>query len=299
VGGNQEGATAVAIAPDGTIYVSGATFDFGAGQGDAFLLSFASAGTLNWQRTWGGPSFDVPRGVAVATDGNIFITGDTGNSAFLVTFSPDGMVGLEREWGVVGKAGIPNDDQTFGNGIAAAPDGGAYVVGDTSGTGFNPNLVAARFDAGGNFVWLRVGGPGFGSAQDVALAADGSLHITGNVLTEPSGADAFVWNVLANGKGQDAAVWGGGDPLEGERAVSIAIGPAGAIVVAGSAGASPYSFGRGSKNAKTADAFLVAVAGTVTDPGGVVGATAAVVATPAGSETFAGSSDAFLLRVQP
>lgn len=298
-GGNQEGASAIAIAPNGTIYVTGATFDFGIGQGDAFLLSFAPTGTLNWQRTWGGDSFDVPRGVAVSTDGNIFITGDTGNSAFLVKFSPDGTLGLQREWGVVGKAGIPNDDQTFASGIAAAPDGGVFVVGDTAGTGFNPNLVAARFDSGGNFVWLRVGGPGFGSAHDVAVAADGSLHITGNVLTEPSGADAFAWSVLANGKGHDAAVWGGGDPFEGERGVSIASGPGGAIVVAGSAGASPYTFGRGSKNAKSADAFLAAFAGTVTEPAGIVGVPAAVVAIPAGSETFAGSSDAFLLCIQP
>ena len=298
-GGNQEGATAVAIAPDGTIYVTGATSAFGAGEADAFLLSFTPTGTLNWQRAWGGDFFDVPRGVVVATDGNIFITGDTGNSAFLVAFSPDGTVGVQREWGVVGKTGIPNDDQTFAFGIAAAPDGGAFVVGDTVGTGFNPNLVAARFDSGGNLVWLRVGGPGFGSAQDVAVAADGSLHITGNVLTELSGADAFVWNVLANGKGQAAAVWGGGDPFEGERGVSIASGPDGAIVLAGSGGASPYVFDRGFKNAKAADSFLAEFAGTVTEPAGVVGATAAVVAIPAGSETFAGSSDAFLLRIQP
>jgi outer membrane protein assembly factor BamB len=99
-GGNQEGATAVAIAPDGTIYVTGATFDFGAGQSDAFLLSFTPTGTLNWQRTWGGDFFDVARGVAVATDGNIYITGDTGNSAFLVKFFPDGTVGVQREWGI-------------------------------------------------------------------------------------------------------------------------------------------------------------------------------------------------------
>jgi hypothetical protein len=298
-GGNQEGATALAIAPDGTIYATGATSAFGAGEADAFLLSFTPTGTLNWQRTWGGDFFDVARGVAVATDGNIFITGDTGNSAFLVKFSPAGTVGVQREWGVVGRTGIPNDDQTFAFGIAAAPDGGVFVVGDTSGTGFNPNLLAARFDSGGNIAWLRVGGPGFGSAQDVAVGADGSLHITGNVLTEPSGADAFVWNVLANGKGNNAAVWGGGDPFEGERGASIATAPGGAIVVAGSAGAPPYAFGRGSKNAKAADTFLVEFAGTVTVPAGVVGVTAAVVAIPAGSETFAGSSDAFLLRIQP
>jgi len=156
-----------------------------------------------------------------------------------------------------------------------------------------------RFDSEGNFVWLRVGGPGFGSAQDVAVATDGSLHITGNVLTEPSAADAFVWNVLANGKGRDAAVWGGGDPFEGEGGVSIASSPGGAIVVTGSAGAPPYAFSRGSKNAKVADGFLAPFAGTVTEPPGVVGVTAAVVATPTGGQTFAGSSAAFLLRLQP
>ena len=149
-------------AAPGTIYATGATSAFGAGEADVFLLSFTPTGTRNWQRTWGGDFFDVPRGIAVATDGNIYLTGDTGNSAFLVKFSSEGTVGVQREWGVVGKTGIPNDDQTFAFDIAAAPDGGAFVVGDTSGTGFNPKLVAARFDSGGNFVWLRVGGPGFG-----------------------------------------------------------------------------------------------------------------------------------------
>jgi len=105
--------------------------------------------------------------------------------------------------------------------------------------------------------------------------------------------------VLANGKGHDAAVWGGGDPFEGERAASIAIGPGGEIIVAGSAGESPYVFGRGSKNAKAAEEFLAEFAGTVTVPAGIVGESAAELATPAGSETFAGSSDSFLLRIQP
>src|SRR5262245_34671025 len=108
-GGNQEGASAVAIALDGTIYVTGVTFDFGAGQGDVFLLSFDLTGTLNWQRTWGGEFFDVPGGIAVTTNNNIYITGDTGNSGFLVKFSSDATVSVQREWGVIGKTGITND----------------------------------------------------------------------------------------------------------------------------------------------------------------------------------------------
>ena len=297
-----ESASAIAVAANGTIYVTGVTSSFGAGQGDAFLLSFTSGGILNWQRTWGGEGFDVPHGVAVATDGSIYISGDglfTANSAFLVKFAANGSVVWQREWGLVGKTGVPGE--TSGHGVAAAPAGGAYVVGDSTGAGADPNLLAVRFDAAGNFVWQVVGGPGFGSAQDVAVGPEGNVHVTGNVLTDggDSGANAFVWTLLANGKGNDAAVWGGTDPFELERGTSIATASDGAILVAGAAGAPPYTFSRGSKNTKAARTFLATIAGTVTEPAGVLGNPAAVVNTPAGSETFAGASDAFLLRVRP
>jgi hypothetical protein len=295
-----ESASAIAAAADGTIYVAGLTSSFGV-QGDAFLLSFTSGGRLNWQRTWGGDGFDVPHDVAVATDGSIYISGDTqfnANSAFLVKFAADGSVLWEREWGLVGKNGVPGD--TDGNGVAAAPAGGAYVVGASTGAGADPNLLVVRFDGAGNFVWQMVGGPGFGSAVDVAVGPEGNVHVTGNVLTDGgnSGANAFVWTLLANGKGNDAAVWGGTDPFEFEHGTSIATAPGGAILVAGSAGASPYTFSRGSKNAKAASTFLATIAGTVTVPAGVVGNPAAIVNIPVGSQTFAGVSDAFLLRVQ-
>jgi len=185
--------------------------------------------------------------------------------------------------------------------VAAAPNGGAYVVGDTTGTGFAAaNLVAVRFDANGNFAWQRIGGPGFGSASDVAVGPDGNVHVGGNVLTDggDSGANAFVWTLTATGKGNDAGIWGGADPFELERAASIAAAPDGTIVAVGAAGAPPYAFDRGSKNAKAVDTFLNVLVGNVGVAAGGVGASAAVVNTPAGSETFAGLSDAFLIRVR-
>jgi hypothetical protein len=300
----QESASAIAVSADGTIYVAGLTSTFGV-QGDAFLVSFTSGGSLNWQRTWGGTGSDVPQGVAVAADGSIYISGDTqfnANSAFLVKFAADGSVVWQREWGLVGKNGIPGE--TRGRGVAAAPAGGAYVVGFSIGAGADPNLLVVRFDGSGNFVWQTVGGPGFSpepAQLDVAVGADGNVHVSGSIFTDggSSGANAFVWTLLANGKGNDASVWGGTDPFEHERAASIAIAPGGNILVAGSAGAPPYTFTRGSKTSKAASTFLATIAGTITEPAGVVGNSAAVVHIPAGSETFAGVSDAFLLRVQP
>lgn len=297
---NNEAAGALAVAANGTIYVAGITFGFGVGQGDVFLLSFTSGGALNWQRTWGGPSFDVAHDVAVATDGAIYVSGDTtfsANSAFLVKFAADGSVTWQREWGVVGRNGVPGETQ--GHGVAAAPAGGAYVAGASTGAGANPNLVAARFDAAGNFVWQRIGGPGFGSAQGIAVGPEGNVHVTGNVLAEANApGGAFVWTLLANGKASDAGVWSSADPFEAANGAAIATASDGAILVAGSAGASPYTFSRGSKNAKAASTFLATIVGTVTEPAGTLGNPSAVVNIPAGSETFAGGSDAFLLRLR-
>ena len=300
-GTNREAAGAIAIAPTGTIYVTGSSFDVG--NGDAFLLSFDATGTtLNWQRTWGGDLFERGLGVAVATDGNIFITGDTqlsGNSAYLVKFAPDGSLTHQIAWGFVGKGGFPEDDMTVATAIAAAPNGGAYVVGDTTGTGLDPNLVAVQFDSGANFVWQRVGGPGFGGAQTVAVGSNGNVNVAGTVISADGfSGDAFVWTLSGSGKSNDAAVWGGTAEFEGEHAQSIAVAPNGDIVVAGVAGPPPYTFARGSKNAKAASVFREDVVGTVTDPAKPVGTPATPVNPVTGSETFAGESDAFLLRVQ-
>jgi len=302
-GGDQETAGGIALASDGTIYVTGITNSFGAGQSDAFLLSFTPDGTLNWQRTWGGGGFDPARDIAVATDGGIYISGETNSfgarAAFLVKFADTGAVISEVQWGLLANDGVTTGD-TLGNGVAAAPGGGAYVAGRTFEAGFNPNLVVVHIDGISNVVWARVGGPGFGAAQDVAVGPEGNVHVTGSILSEDelTGGNAFVWTLLGNGKPDSAAIWGGNEEFEGEAGEGIAVTPTGDIVVVGSAGAPPYVFDRGSKNAKRANTFLAAVAGVVTTPALALVDPGIMPGTPEGSETFAGVSDAFLIRVQ-
>jgi hypothetical protein len=142
-----------------------------------------------------------------------------------------------------------------------------------------------------------------GSGSDVAVAPDGNLHVTGNVLPEDPNATsgpAFVHTFGPNGRERDAAIWAG-DPndFESERGQRIAVNADGGLVIAGVAGAPPYTFERARANAKRPDAFLVTPAGAVTTPAGVVGRALGIVRVPNGSLTFAGETDAFVLRVQP
>ena len=288
----------------GGVYVAGFT---GSGQGDAFLVKFDPAsGAAVWQRTWGGDLFDGASDLAIGADGGIYIAGSTqltANDAFLVKFTSNGDLAWQREWGIFDLEGEMLEGLTDAFGVGTAADGSVYITGSTSSTGHLRNIILVKFDANGSVVWERVGGPGSGAGTDVAVSANGNVHVTGNVLPEDPNANsgsAFVATFLSNGKGRDAAIWGG-DPtdFESESGQRIAVATDGALVVAGAAGAPPYTFTKGNKNIKAPDAFLLIPAGTVATPAAVVGAANGIVGVPNGSLTYAGATDAALLRIQP
>jgi hypothetical protein len=87
----------VATAQDNSVYVTGTTLSFGAGDRDA--LKYDATGVLAWQRTFGTapsePFFradEFARAVAVSPDElAIYISGQFGNgSLFLARFDPAG-----------------------------------------------------------------------------------------------------------------------------------------------------------------------------------------------------------------
>jgi hypothetical protein len=103
--------------------------------------------------------------------------------------------------------------------------------------------------------------------------------------------------LAATGKAVDAATWGGVDNESGE---SIAVASDGSVYVAGLASAPPYTFAKATKTTKRPrGSFLGVPAGTVSDPGALAGTPAGTVTQVNGSTTFAGGTDAFLLKLQP
>ena len=55
-GAERDGANGVAVAADGSVYVTGETRSFGEGDGDAFLLKYSAKSRLLWRRTYGTAS---------------------------------------------------------------------------------------------------------------------------------------------------------------------------------------------------------------------------------------------------
>lgn len=172
---------------------------------DAFLSKFDLDGNVQWTRTWGGEGYDDGPGVAIDATGNVYVAGMYASQT--INFDPAG---------TSSGAGHP------------AHDSGTVV-----------DVFLSKFDAGGNFQWVRTWGAQGTEEATGSVAVDGAnnvyvagrfasvncdfnpggtpdLHSTHNPA--PPGAtwqrqneawDSFLSKFDANGMFQWARTWGG------------------------------------------------------------------------------------------
>ena len=291
----DEESNAVATASDGSVYIAGQTFSFGASGSGLFVVKFDAAGSLVWQKV-----LDQSAGVgaiAVAPDGSVYAAGTRVRDTTFATFdlvavklTSAGALVWQRQYA----AGDVADAR---GGMTVAADGSIYIAGALQAPrmGFVPiTALVVRLSADGALLldgqWSDKGGGGE-SAAGIAAAADGSVYFAGT-----SSSDAFVVHLLPSGKVAGAATWGGTGFDEGS---GVAVAADGSLRLAAVAQAPPYSLLPATKRvANVKGRFAVANAafgdafGTVADPG-------EILTTPAGSTTFAGSFDAALVRLAP
>jgi uncharacterized delta-60 repeat protein len=244
----------VAVASDGSVYVTGSTFVGGNG---ALLLKFSSDGSLLWQRAWGGNAHG--EGVAVAADGSVYVTGATRSfgageeDLFVTKFAPDGALVWFKTWGAA-------DASEEGQGVAVGPDGNVYVagVGLRAGDPFlhQFDAVVLKLDPAGSVIWQRsyAGGDVTDARGGIAVGSDGSVYVAGGFQEAAKKVtnDALLLRVAPDdGSLVWARQWGGDS---GDFAEGVAVAPDGRVVFVGSTN----SYGQGSD-----DAFLLRL-----EPGG-------------------------------
>jgi hypothetical protein len=225
-GGNGwDEAREVCVDNYGNIYVTGdysLTVDFDPrasddwhssnGGQDAFVVRYASDGTFNWAKTWGGNGTYGDAGWGVATNAaSVFISGifdgtvdfdpsggttqytktTGGSAAFLSAFASDGTFQWVKAWCT------ENDPAVRGDGTDIITDGNTtgyvYVIGSWTGTvDFDPDggiiqytctsptadLYLTKFSYNGFFHWTRVwDAQPRGITYDIAGGS--SLYVTG------------------------------------------------------------------------------------------------------------------------
>jgi len=172
-GSGDDVGTGIALNSSGSAYVTGSTMstDFpttlGAYQSpnpggqDAFVTKLAPDGSaLVYSVRLGGGSIDVGRGIAVDSNGNAYVTGETFSTnfptwnasqtsngavwdAFVTKLNPAGSALLYSTY-------LGGNADDMGRGIAVDTLGNAYVTGDTRSTDF-PTTPGAFQTAGGGY----------------------------------------------------------------------------------------------------------------------------------------------------
>ncbi len=193
-----------------------------------------------WAQSAGGVSNDFGNGVAVDTDGNVYITGFfVGLATFgNTTFSSPGnfdvyvaKLNTDGEWLWAVSAGGTDDDRGWD--IALDTNGNIYIIGWILGTATFGNttltsqgaddVFVAKLNTDGEWLWaVSAGGTSMDEGCGVAVDTLGNAYITGffsgtatfgnTTLTSQGGVDVFVAKLNTNGDWQWVAHGGGSYP---------------------------------------------------------------------------------------
>ena len=224
---------AVAIAPDGSVFVTGLTNTNSANSIDAVLLKFDPNGNLIWQRSWGGTAFDAANAVAVGSDGSAYIAGATfsfgsgSSSLFVVKFDSAGNLVWQKFW-----------DGGSGMAVAIAPDGSVYAAGTTARpTGVaNQDIIVLKIAPAGNLIAQTIYSAGdiVDPRGGMTVASDGSVFIAGAIQAAKTGINALIIKLAPDGTlAFDRQCCG-----TGETAAGVSVAPDQSVYIAGTTASS-------------------------------------------------------------
>ncbi len=186
---------------DGGYIVAGATWSFGAGYFDAFLIKTDANGNVSWAKTYGGTDWDVAYSVQQTSDGGYIVAGWTGSfsagisDAFLIKTDANGNVSWAKTYG-----GTNSD---YASSVQQTSDGGYIVAGWTESFGAGGDIFLFKTDANGNVQWAKIYGGTFWDidyiASSVQQTSDGGYIVAGGILFFGEGIDILLIKTDANG----------------------------------------------------------------------------------------------------
>lgn len=176
----------------GTTYSGDGDITVNFGESDIWVVKLDENGEIEWQRTYGGSSFEWGFSIVQTNDNGFVIAGSTqsndndvtinngGGDIWVVKLDPVGNIEWERSFG-----GSGTDRSSY---VAQTNDGGYVVLGSTMSNdgdvtlnqgGFD--LWVVKLDALGSILWQRtLGGTNDEDGSQVTQLADGGYLVYGS-----------------------------------------------------------------------------------------------------------------------
>jgi len=129
-GGSQpEEASSIQQTNDGGYIVAGQTESFGAGNVDILVLKFASDGTIEWQKTYGGSESEIAHSIQQTSDGGYIVAGAGSYDFLVLKLASDGTIEWQKTYGGSQYEGASSIQQTNDGGHIVAGSTGTYGAG--------------------------------------------------------------------------------------------------------------------------------------------------------------------------
>ena len=239
---NDHGLTA-AVDAAGNVYVAGyAQFDTSGW--DFVTIKYDPAGSRQWVGRYSTEFEDFASDIAVDGDGNVYVTGSTGNPYLLtwdyatVKYNASGV----EQWSArYDGPGIEDDEPS---GLVVDDDGNVYVTGGSLGSGTNMDYATVKYSPSGETLWVRRhDGPvnGADEATGIALAPDGSVVITGFSEGDGTNMDFLTVCYSPAGVEQWTARYDGPDH-DFDEARAVVVDGDGNVYVTGSSWGDRYDY---------------------------------------------------------
>ena len=178
-----------------------------------------------WDGSTIGVMHDYSRGIALSSDGSIYVTGflryqDLNENFVLLKFNSDGS--LVNGFPIIrdGEAGVPGTGD-HGNAIAVDSYGNVWTTGYSTNVLGNQVFVLWKFDSQGNsesgFPVVSDGDDGriWGKGDDITVDPDGNIWVTGSIRNPEESVDFALWKFNSRGEiFEDFPKVGVGDTVE-------------------------------------------------------------------------------------
>ena len=217
---------------DGNTYVAGYTYEPPSDY-DIVTIKYTPEGVEEWKERYISPDVDISSGIAVDDSGNVYTLGTLGqyslNAEFLVLKYDHAGVRLWSE-----KLQLPNGAASTAYAVAAFPDGGVCLAGESYTPSQGQAMATARMRPDGTIAWAAFYSSPSGyraTPLKIAVTDSGITYVAGYVPGQSAGYDPILVRYSSSGDEDWVMTVEGSGTWEGFD--DIAVAPWGDVVLLG------------------------------------------------------------------